>query len=194
MAVENAGSNLGPKLPKHVIGGVAQQGETVFGADSAKGAASAWVIAHGNDLRQSPAQQLGSVDTRMPRIIGGDQDAGKRVRQTAYTAAAFGVVAFVLMKKGGKGIEHQVIAIGPVHETAPVILAEAGRSVAQLRVGVRSFSNGGSESYKSKRRIVEGVPCGDEESLTRCGGSRLRAGADGDEIGHHAENAIGLRW
>jgi hypothetical protein len=69
----------------------------------------------------------------MPFIVGRDEDTRSRI-DCAFreTALAVGIVAFVLMKKRREDKNDEVVAVGPVNETAPVVSAIAGNAFAEF--------------------------------------------------------------
>jgi hypothetical protein len=96
------------------------------------------------------------------------------------------------MKKRREDKNDEVVAVGPINETTPVVSAIAGNAFAEFGVSIRTNCFKGGETVKEKGRIIEAVLGGDYETLFWRGRRRDSPGTDGTEIRHDAEDAFWL--
>ncbi len=183
-----------PEFAKAIRKGVPPDGVSVLAGEPSKGPGLARVIRQRNALRDAPAQYFGSIEAGVTLIVGSDDDARGGVDESFQdTAPAQGIVTLVLMENCGQGKDDQVVAIRLIDETSPIIPPEAGQAFAQLRVCICSFRQQRGDAHEDKRRVVKTVLGGEDKSLPWCRWRRDHPGADGAEIRHDTEDALGLR-
>lgn len=107
-------------------------------------------------------------------------------------AVAEGVEAVVLTEDDrAEAADHEVLVRG-VGEGVPVVAGVAFDALMELRVRIVVHGEACLDGGEDERGVVEAVLTGEEELLF-CGlGCELGACRDGAEVGHDAENALGL--
>jgi hypothetical protein len=125
--------DVGPEFTEDIGERVSSNGETVLSGDGPGGAGLRGIIRDRDGLGDAPAKNLRSIEGIMPFIVGRDEDTRSRI-DCAFreTALAHGIVAFVLMKKRREDKNDEVVAVGPINETTPVVSAIAGNAFAEF--------------------------------------------------------------
>jgi hypothetical protein len=96
------------------------------------------------------------------------------------------------MEDGRQGEDHQIIPVGLIQETAPVISPVARHPFSQLLVRIIAFCQEGGNTHEDKGRVVKAVLGGNLEGLLRRGGRRNGSRTHRAIVGHYAEDPFGL--
>ncbi len=107
-------------------------------------------------------------------------------------AGAEGVVAGVFAQEGGQQPGGEISVVGLIEEAAPGVGVEAAHPFAEGGMFVESFGGEGGETEKDEGGIIDGLVGGDGEVVFPAGRVGLESAGDGAEIGHEAEDALGL--
>ena len=105
---------------------------------------------------------------------------------------AEGVEAGVLVEEDGIGAADHEVFVGGVGEGVPVVAAVADKALVELGDGVAVHGEAGLDAGDEEGGVVEAVAGCQDELFLRGYGGELGVCGDGAEVGHDAEDALGL--
>jgi len=191
--VEDSFVDVGPVLfPEEVEAVDEVAGEpalTYFGP----GAILRWVVEAADPCRSAGAYDLREIEHLVSVVCSADEDTGNGIPCAfAEAAVAKGVEAAILSKgDGAEAADHEVF-IGGVGEGVPVVARVASGALMKLGVGVAVHGDAGLDASDEERGVVEAVLCGEGQLFFGRLGRQLGVSRDGAEVGHDAEDALGL--
>ena len=105
---------------------------------------------------------------------------------------AEGVEAVVLMEEDGADATDHEVFVGRVGEGVPVVAAVTRDSLMKFGVGVAVHGEAGLDAGDEEGGVVEAILACEDELFFRCLRRELGVCGDGAEVGHDAEDALGL--
>src|SRR5579863_116689 len=151
------------------------------------------VVGIGQSRFQGVAPNFRPVESRSPRIVFGDDHAGKSIVRAAEKASvAQRVVAGIFVSYPRNDCFGEVSSRNSVDKRVPVIAPVAGGALAELRIILQGKLLPGQNSGPNKRRIVEAVLRREPKLALRCKAWQQRIGAHGSKVGDNAHDAVAL--
>ncbi len=105
---------------------------------------------------------------------------------------AEGVEAGVLAEDGGVDTADQKVFVGGIGESVPVVAAVTDGAVSELGVGVAVEGEASLDARDQERRVVEAIAGCQKDLLFGRQGRELGVCGHGTEVGHDAEDSLGL--
>ena len=186
--------DVGVELADGAEADVAHDGVAELRGKGAEVGGGGGIVAAADDLGEGLSAEAGDVGGVMAAVGAGDGLAADDVEDAGGhgVAMAEGIVAGVLVEQRGEQPGGEIGAVGLIEEAAPGVGPEAGDAFAEGGMRVQAFGGEGRKTEEEEGGVVKGLVGGDVEVVLPTGWMDLGAGGDGAEVGHEAEDAVGL--